>query len=53
MPPIAKGNQLVHLELNTPSLDAAKASYGGMFGWQIADIPTAPGMVYCNNGGET
>lgn len=39
-------NPFVHLELNTPDLDKAKAFYAGMFGWEFQDMPMGPGSVY-------
>ena len=38
-------NPFVHLELNTPDLDKAKAFYGELFGWKFEDMPM-PGGVY-------
>ena len=39
-------NPFVHLELNTPDLDAAKKFYGELFGWSFNDMPMGPGMTY-------
>ena len=37
-------NPFVHLELNTPDLAKAKASYGALFGWTFTDNPMPMGV---------
>jgi predicted enzyme related to lactoylglutathione lyase len=32
-------NPFVHVELNTTDVDKAKAFYGKLFDWQLADVP--------------
>lgn len=39
-------NPFVHLELNTPDLDKAKAFYGELFGWQFTDMNMSPSGIY-------
>lgn len=39
-------NPFVHLELNTPDVDKAKAFYGELFGWQYMDMPMGPDATY-------
>ncbi len=34
------------MDLQTTDQDAAKAFYGGLFGWTHDDQPMAPGAVY-------
>jgi predicted enzyme related to lactoylglutathione lyase len=36
----------VHLELNTPDLEKAKAFYGSMFGWQFEDMNMGESGIY-------
>lgn len=33
-------------DLNTTDQEAAKAFYGGLFGWQITDMPAGEGVMY-------
>lgn len=42
------------VDLSTTDVDAAKAFYTGLFGWQYDDIPTPMGVDYtmCHLGGE-
>jgi uncharacterized protein len=37
-------NPFVHLELNTPDLEKAKAFYGELFGWEFNDTPMPEGI---------
>jgi uncharacterized protein len=37
-------NPFVHLELNTPDLEKAKAFYGQLFGWSFIDNPMPMGI---------
>jgi predicted enzyme related to lactoylglutathione lyase len=46
MPPAAKGNPFVHLELNTPDLEKAKSFYSAMFDWEITDMDMGPAGIY-------
>ncbi len=32
-------NPFVHLELNSTDVDKSKAFYGGLFDWELQDIP--------------
>src|SRR5882762_3459480 len=33
-------------DLTTTDPDAAKQFYGGLFGWELEDMPAGPGMTY-------
>jgi predicted enzyme related to lactoylglutathione lyase len=35
-------NPFVHVELNTPDPDKAKAFYSKLFQWQLEDMPIQP-----------
>jgi predicted enzyme related to lactoylglutathione lyase len=41
-------NPFVHVELNTPDPEKAKAFYSKLFGWKLEDVPNpgAPGGTY-------
>lgn len=41
-----KGNPFVHLELNAPDFEKAKAFYSEMFGWEFTDMNMGPAGVY-------
>ncbi|MEJ7833396.1 MAG: VOC family protein [Nocardioides sp.] len=35
-----------YVELMTPDLEAAKSFYGGLFAWELADVPQGPDGIY-------
>ncbi len=39
-------DKVVHFEIPVDDMDRAKAFYGPIFGWEIADYPMANGMKY-------
>ena len=40
------GNPFVHIELSTPDLAKAKAFYGGLFDWDLQELPMGDGETY-------
>ena len=43
-------NAFVHVELNTTDVDKAKAFYGKLFDWKLADMPMGDGSTYTTVG---
>jgi predicted enzyme related to lactoylglutathione lyase len=43
-------NAFVHVELNTTDLDKAKAFYGKLFDWKLAEMPMSDGSMYTTIG---
>jgi hypothetical protein len=39
-------NPFVHIELNTSDLRQAREFYGGLFGWELQDMPMGPTDTY-------